>query len=204
MIPFWLIMAWRELRSRRRQKVQRSLVVGYADAAIPFVESELQAVAERVPRPTILNSERATFAAFMAEVKSFDLVHIACHGQFREDNPMYSSVRLADGWVTANDILKQRLKAGLVTLSACETGMSKVAGSEEIMGLARGFVSAGAGSLVLSLWTVNDEATGVIMSKFYDHLRSKTPGAALRAAQREMIAVDLHPYFWAPFIKIGK
>ena len=71
---------------------------------------------------------------------------------FGPDNPMYSSLHLADGWVTVRDVTETKIDAELVTLSACETGLSKIHAGDEILGLARGFLSAGAKRLVLSLW----------------------------------------------------
>ena len=117
---------------------------------------------------------------------------------------MFSSLHLADGWVTVRDICARRLNAELVTLSACETGLNKIHAGEEILGLARGFLSAGAKSLVLSLLTVNDAATAGLMTDMYDSLqRGATVAASLRVAQQNLIERGEHPYFWAPFFVIG-
>jgi CHAT domain-containing protein len=151
-----------------------------------------------------LKGKQATFAAFQKQAANFDLIHLACHGQFRSDNPMFSSLRLADGSVTVRDVCAVRLKAELVTLSACETGLNEIFAGEEILGLARGFLSAGARSLILSLWTVNDDATARLMADLYDNLqRGKTIAASLRGAQLELIKKGEHPYFWSPFLVIG-
>ena len=118
---------------------------------------------------------------------------------------MFSSLNLSDGFVTVRDICAQNLKAELVTLSACETGISKVFPGEEILGLARGFFSAGASSLVLSFWTVNDRAATALMEAFYKELqRGKTVSASLRKAQKIFIDRGYHPYYWSPFAVIGK
>jgi CHAT domain-containing protein len=117
---------------------------------------------------------------------------------------MFSSLHLADGWVTVRDITRQRLKARLVTLSACETGVNEIYSGEELLGLTRGFLSAGAQSLIVSLWNVNDEATNRLMSEIYRNLQlGRTPAASLRAAQTEFISRGVHPYYWSPFISIG-
>ena len=92
----------------------------------------------------------------MANAPKYDLIHLACHGLFRAENPMFSSLHLADGWITVRDICAQNLRAGLVTLSACETGRSKVSPGDELIGLGRGFLYAGAGALITSLWRVED------------------------------------------------
>ncbi|MBA3692415.1 MAG: CHAT domain-containing protein [Acidobacteria bacterium] len=132
-------------------------------------------------------------------------MHLACHGQFRPENPLFSSLHLADGWITVRDICSQKLNAEIVTLSACETGLNKIFAGDEILGLARGFLAAGAKSLCLSLWTVNDEAASVLMQDFYAELRSgKTASEALKVAQCNFIKRGVHPYFWSPFALIGR
>lgn len=104
-----------------------------------------------------------------------ELNHLACHARFRADNPLFSSLHLADGFVIARDVLKQNLRAELVTLSACETGLNEISAGEEILGLSRGFLSAGAVSLVLGLWTVGDEATARLMRIFTKICGSEKP-----------------------------
>jgi CHAT domain-containing protein len=132
-------------------------------------------------------------------------VHLACHGQFRPDNPHFSAVRLADGWLTVRDAYSLDLHCELVTLSACESGMSSVTPGDELLGLARGFLSAGAPALLVSLWTADDAATAALMQRFYARLvAGASPATALRVAQCEALRTTPHPYFWAPFILIGR
>ena len=119
----------------------------------------------------LLLEKKRIFQTFTKKRRDFDILHLACHGQFRPENPLFSSLHLADGFVTVRDICSQKLNAELVTLSACETGLNKIFAGDEILGLARGFLSAGASSLVLSLWTVNDEATTRLMKNFYKNLQ---------------------------------
>ena len=95
------------------------------------------------------------------------MLHLACHAQFRSDNPLFSSLKLGDGWFTAQDAYGLRLHCGLVTLSACETAMNAVAPGDEFMGLPRGFFSAGSPTVMMSLWTIDDEATTELMVEFY-------------------------------------
>jgi CHAT domain-containing protein len=119
---------------------------------------------------------------------------------------------LAGGWLTTLDIFTLRLNASLVTLSACQTGRNVVAGGDELLGLMRAFLSAGAASLVLSLWAVEDRSTEMFMTEFYWRLHAgEAKGKALRHAQitfiREQGAAQdgayHHPYFWAPFFLVG-
>jgi CHAT domain-containing protein len=191
--------------NRPRRKLNRALLLGVADEQTPRVREEIAALAPLFPDSIALLDQQATLAALYEHAPSADLLHLACHGQFRPDNPLFSSLRLGDGWLTVRDAYHLRLTCELVALSACETGMSAVAPGEEIMGLARGFLSAGAPTLLLSLWTVDDEATALLMSRFYQRLRAGiSPAAALRDAQLQSLKEQPHPYFWSPFILVGR
>lgn len=195
---------WQQLARRRLRKVRTSLLVGFADERIPLVENEIRSIAKVLPGAKQLKGKAATFGAFAAHAGSYDLLHIACHGQFRPDNPMFSSLHLADGWVTVRDLVADKIAAELVTLSACETGISKVFAGEEILGLARGFLSAGARSMIVSLWAVNDAAATEMMPQFYREIKKGvSPASALRKIQLDMVARGSHPSIWAPFFYIG-
>lgn len=182
-----------------------ALLAGLADEHIPRVRDEVRALAPLFPSHVALLDDEATLAALREHAPQADVLHLACHGQFRPDNPLFSSLRLADGWLTVRDAYGLSLRGGLVTLSACETGMSAVAPGDELLGLVRGFFSAGARSLVLSLWTVDDEATARTMTDFYTALRAgQRPAAALRSAQLKLLADSPHPFFWSPFVLVGR
>lgn len=196
---------WSKLQERPTRKIENSLLMGFADERIPLVESEIEAVRRIVPMPKTLVGAKASFSAFVKNASGRGLIHLACHGQFRAENPMFSSLHLADGWVTVHDICKQRIDAELVVLSACETGLNKVFAGDEILGLARGFLTAGAASLIVSLWTVNDAAAAELMQKLYREIqRGQSPAASLRKAQLNSIGRGDHPYLWSPFVLIGR
>lgn len=180
------------------------LLMAYADEAIPAVEGEIRQLCSILPEARSLVGEEATFDAYLKEAPGKDILHIACHGQFRPEDPMYSSLHLSDGWVTVNDICAQHLDAGLVTLSACETGVNEVEPGEEILGLARGFLTAGARALIVSLWKVDDASTSEFMALFYENLqREGDIPASLRDAQIELLSRGTAPFYCAPFILIG-
>ena len=195
---------WQVLDDRPRIKPKNALLIGFADEHIPLVNREIETLKKIFPKSKSFTGADATFSAYLDNAPRFDVLHLACHGQFRPENPMFSSLHLSDGWVTVRDICAQKLRAGLVTLSACETGMNKIYAGDELLGLARGFLSAGANSLILSLWTVSDEAAATLMKEFYEHLQRGEPsGASLRLAQIDFIQRSAHPYFWSPFVFIG-
>ena len=196
---------WQILRNRAKKKLTNALLFGFADERIPLVETEIKNLEKVFGESKVFIGKDANFKAFVKNAPHFDVLHLACHGQFRADNPLFSSLHLADGFITVRDICSQKLNAELVTLSACETGLNKIFAGNEILGLARGFLLAGVSSLVLSLWTVSDQATIRLMKKFYRNLqRGDSISASLAKAQREFIKENAHPYYWSPFVLIGK
>lgn len=196
---------WLKLAKKKTKPARNALLMAFADEKIPLVESEIREINRVLPKAASFAGSAASVKAFFENAAKKDIIHLACHGQFRPDNPMFSSLHLADGWLTVRDIVAKRLDASLVTLSACETGRNKIFAGDEILGLARGFLSAGTASIIVSLWNVNDDATSRLMSSIYSHLMSgETPGSSLRQAQLELIAEGTHSYYWSPFIKIGK
>ena len=114
---------------------------------------------------------------------------------------------LADGLITAADVMSHRRHADMLVLSGCETGVADVQGGDELAGLAQAFLQAGARALVVSLWAVDDAATASLMAAFYQaSRRMRADGAnALREAMNQVRTADNwnHPYFWGGFIFIG-
>jgi tetratricopeptide (TPR) repeat protein len=183
----------------------KALALSVADPSIPAVTEEAQAVARHFPAAEVLSDRQATVAALRAKVPGCGVLHLACHGMFRSDNPMFSSLKLCDGWLTAAEVLDLDLAGALVTLSACESGRNEVFAGDELIGLTRAFLGAGAATLVASLWLVQDETTAELMDKWYEHLRKGVGrAAALRQAQLELKDNFPHPYYWSPFVLIGK
>jgi len=190
---------------RPKREFRTALLMGVADEHIPRVDEELQSLDHVFVAVKRFSNEAATTEVLRRESDGVDVLHLACHAQFRSDNPLFSGVRLSDGWFTARDAYGLRLDCGLVTLSACETGMNAVAPGDELLGLTRGFLSAGSPSVMMSLWTVDDEATAELMATFYGELaRTKSPAAALRNAQVKLLRQRPHPFFWSPFVLAGR
>ncbi|MBI3954139.1 MAG: CHAT domain-containing protein [Chloroflexi bacterium] len=188
-----------------QERWERALVLAPDDAQLPHIRREAEAVARLFPQAESAVGPRATTALFKASAPLTDVIHIASHGVFRGDNPLFSTIKLGDGWLSVGDVYGLNLQSSLVTLSACDTGVNHVAPGDELLGLARGFIYAGTPSLLVSLWTVNDEATADLMELFYKRLRAgATRGAALREAQLHTMAHRPHPYYWAPFVLVGR
>jgi tetratricopeptide (TPR) repeat protein len=183
----------------------KALVLGVADPSIPAVAEETQAVVKHLPAAELLRDQQATVEALRLKVPGCGLLHLACHGMFRVDNPMFSSLKVGDGWLAASDVIRLDLAGALVTLSACESGRNEVFAGDELIGLTRAFLGAGATTLVASLWLVQDETTAELMENWYKHLSDGVGRAtALRNAQLALKDKYPHPYYWAPFVLIGQ
>jgi CHAT domain-containing protein len=184
---------------------QRAVLLGVPDSRAPRVHDEVEALARLFPEHVVLLGDAARAQALRDHAPYADVLHLACHGTFRPDNPLFSALHLADGRFTTRDAYSLDLHCELVVLSACETGVNTVAPGDELIGLARGFFAAGAPALLVSLWMVDDASTATLMTHFYTHLRAgANPAQALRAAQCALIQSSPHPFFWAPFVLMGR
>lgn len=180
------------------------LLVGVADENVPLVKEEMSRLKLLFPEARSLEDDSATREAFVKSSTISDFIHIATHAVFRQDNPMFSSFKLADGWFTAFDLFSIECQTNLVTLSGCQSGMSEVTGADDLLGLMRGFLYAGARSLLLSLWNVNDESTAELMAHFYREWRKGVAkSTAFRSAMREIRNRYPNPFYWAPFLLAG-
>jgi len=182
-----------------------SLVFGIADERAPQILQEAQSVAALLPHSSLHVGDHATSSVLRKKGPQSGLLHLATHGVYRQDNPMFSGIRLGDGYLNLYDLYQMRLDAKLVTLSGCATGMNFVAAGDELLGLQRGLFCAGATTLLLSLWDVHDQSTSQLMQLFYrEFLGTGNMAGALQHAMQELRQQNPHPYFWAPFVLVGK
>ncbi|HSU33011.1 MAG TPA: CHAT domain-containing tetratricopeptide repeat protein [Bryobacteraceae bacterium] len=182
-----------------------SLILGVEDQNTPFIGEEVRAVASAVPEPQVLVGPQATEEALRKQGRDSRLIHIATHGYFRQDSPMFSAIRLSDSYVNLYDLYRMNLPVDLLAMSGCVTGLNVIDEGDELLGLTRGLLYAGARSLLLSLWDVGDRSTADLMRNFYARLQTEPRKAvALRAAMLNQREQNPHPYYWAPFKLIGK
>jgi CHAT domain-containing protein len=182
-----------------------SLILGVDDPGMPFVKDEVHSVAAVVPEPRLLFGSAGTERVLREHGYGSRLIHIASHGHFRRDNPMFSSIRLADSHVTLYDLYHMKLPVDLLTLSGCVTGLNAIVDGDELLGLTRGLLYAGARSLLLTLWDVDDKSTSDFMKDFYHQLKQCPRKAdALREAMLNLRERFPHPYYWAPFKLTGR
>jgi tetratricopeptide (TPR) repeat protein len=182
------------------------LILAHTDnGRLPHTLNEARQVETALAEATVFVEDEATEARLREYGPACGLLHLATHGAFRADNPLFSWLRLADTRLTVQDIYGLRLPcARLVTLSACETGLGDLRGGD-VLGLSRGFLAAGARSLLLSLWAVDDVSTAQLMTTFYQRLAAGQPKAsALEKAQQEICETHPHPFYWAGFALIGE
>ncbi|GAA2644914.1 hypothetical protein GCM10010399_93530 [Dactylosporangium fulvum] len=129
--------------------------------------------------------------AVLGALDGADLAHVAAHGLFRSDNPLFSALRLVDGPLTVYDLERLARPPRRVVLSACESGLSAVHPGDELLGLTAALLGLGATSLVASVVPVPDAATRPFMLRLYRHLRSGAgPAAALARARRDLAGAD--------------
>ncbi len=190
--------------ARLRPSLGRRLAVGVGDEATPNVDAEVAAVAALSASSTVLLDAAATVQALHEQAGRHDVVHIACHGIDRSDNPLFSAVRLGDRWLTAAEIAGFDLDGQVVVLSACSSGRQRGFGTAgELVGLPRAFLAAGAGSVVVNLWAADDASAIDLMTAFHEQLGAHEPAEALRHAQLTMLSHRPHPYHWAPAVVVG-
>ena len=209
---------WLALGDRTRSK-HATGVIAFAPRpdALPASRREVATIARILgDESKILIGSSATEAAFRADAPSRRVIHLATYGVLNKQNPLFSFVEFApgdagDNRLEAHEVFGLRLAADLVVLSACQTALasgalSDVPDGDDWIGLARAFLSAGAGNVMASLWPVQDRATAALMEEFYERYGSSiAPGRALAAAQRTMIAAPAtsSPYYWAGFELVG-
>ena len=174
----------------------------------PF-DMEAKKVANFFRTKAYIDSEATIASVF--DNQDNDIIHISCHGEFDLDNPHISGITMFDGSLTVKDILKMRLNTELVTLSACCTGLSRYTHGNEMIGFTRAVLYAGAPSVVVSLWSVYGPSTEDLMYEFYSYLTGQNiehqcsdKAVALQQAQINLMKKYPHPFYWAPFILIGK
>jgi len=186
-------------------KVGDSLIFGIPDDRTPAIRAEVEELAKRLPNAKLFLGDDATEDVLRACGPRSKTVHIATHGYFRQDNPMFSSIRLGTSQLCLYDMAHLQLPVEMVVLSGCATGLNVVTPGDELMGLVRGLLQAGAQSLVLSLWDVHDDSTKDFMVEFYSQLGAgRSKAEAMRTAALRLRERRAHPYYWAPFLLIGK
>jgi CHAT domain-containing protein len=185
---------------------------------LPNTRREVMAIGALFPaanQKVLVGPDATESSVKQEDLTQYRRLHFATHAFMDDHSPARSGVVLAlhdpsgeDGVLRMGEILKLKLDADLVVLSACRTGLGTVVRGEGLVGLTRAFQYAGASRVVVSLWEVADAATADLMQSFYAAMgRGRSPAEALRSAKAKMLAsgaaVYRHPYYWAPFVIAG-
>jgi CHAT domain-containing protein len=188
---------------------------------LPFTRSEADAILALAPpalRKAALGFDASRAAVMDEDLGEYRIVHFATHSFLNSAHPELSGIALSmvdrqgrpqDGYLRAHEVFNLKLRAELVALSGCRTGLGKEVKGEGVFGLTRGFMYAGARRVLVSLWDVQDEATALLMSRFYEGLlgpKRLPAAAALREAQIRAWREGRWqaPYYWAGFVIQGE
>ena len=211
MLPSASVLSF--LKERAKQEDRGALIFGNPKLDDPkydlkFAQDEALAIGKIIPKSNVLLRSEASKTNLLNLGSEYSVIHLAVHGVFDPDRPLNSALLLAadrnnDGLLRAGDLYNLSLSADLVTLSACETALGKVATGDDVVGFTRGFLYAGAHSLISSLWQVDDEATSDLMVNFYTNLSKMSKDEALQQAQLKVKKQYPHPYYWAAFLLTG-
>lgn len=192
---------------------------GFSLVRLPFTRDEVLGISNLYPssqRQVYLGEDAREETVKSERLNAYRYIHFASHGFIDESHPERSGILFSrspnsseDGVLQMGEIMRLKLNADLVTLSACSTGLGKLVNGEGMLGLTRAFFYAGARNVTVSLWNVNDSATATLMKSFYENLNRGLPkGAALRQAKLSLLRGEnnlwRHPYFWAPFVLVGE
>jgi CHAT domain-containing protein len=211
MLPSASVLSF--FKERTKQEDRGALIFGNPKLDDPkydlkFAQDEALAIGKIIPKSKVLLRSQASKTNLLNFGSNYSVIHLAVHGVFDPDRPLHSALLLAadrnnDGLLRAGDLYNLSLSADLVTLSACETAMGKVSTGDDVVGFTRGFLYAGARSLISSLWQVDDEATRDLMVNFYTNLSIMSKDEALQQAQLKVKKQYPHPYYWAAFLLTG-
>ncbi|MDD2736867.1 MAG: CHAT domain-containing protein [Desulfuromonadaceae bacterium] len=182
--------------------------LGNASLDLPFAEREAGTLRWNYPDVTTLTRERATESWVREHISEFNVIHIASHGEFDPVNPLFSAIRLvgdskADGKLQAEEIFGLDIRADLVVLSACQTGLGDIRSGDDVVGMNRAFMFAGTHSLMSSLWRVSDVSTAIMMKQFYRNYMSYEKAESLTRAMQHVKNRYPHPGYWGAFVLTG-
>lgn len=192
---------WAQARPRDPGRSGVALIAG---PDLPGAASEVADLAAALPGSTVLTGGEATVAAALAALDGAAVAHVACHGEFRPENPLFSALRLADGPVTGYDLQRLAQVPATVVLSACDAGRAAVTPGEGLLGLSASLLSLGARTLVAPLVPVPDETTRPFMVAFHSRLAAGDPAdVALAAARRALDGSPAGYLTGAAFVCLG-
>ncbi|MCP3956589.1 MAG: CHAT domain-containing protein [bacterium] len=184
---------------------ERSAIVAVEDSGGATSRlQEAEEAAQLLPGSQLFTGARATEGVLRGEAKRCRMVYIAASVIFRQDNPMFSSIRLNEVDLSFFDLYSLDLAADLIILTGCGEDLSVDGGGDEIVGMTRGFLYAGAKMIMLNLWQVDARSRAVLLRAYFQFLgRGLGNDQALQKAMKEVRQFFPHPYYWSPFVLFG-
>lgn len=198
---------------RTKEKNVKVLAIGNPDLGsfnydLPLSEMEANSIKWSFADVDILLRKEAKESWLIKNIENYGIIHIASHGEFNDINPLFSALKLVrdvteDGNLKVSEIFSLNIKADLVTLSACQTGLGEITSGDEIIGLNRAFFYAGTHSIISSLWRISDISTAVLIKHFYRNYKKHNKAEALRKAQLFIKKHYSHPSYWSGLTLTG-
>lgn len=192
---------------------KKEKLVAYGDPLgdLKFAKTEVSDIKGFFSQSRVVTGQEVTLQNVLDSIKQGDIIHFACHGVFDPSSPFDSSLLLYGEKgnpepFTVSKVMGLRLNPYLVTLSACDTGLARISGGDELLGLIRGFFIAGTPSLITTLWEIDDKSSNLLVSRFYDNLITKKmdKAQALKEAKLSLMKNGYNrPYYWAAFVLQG-
>lgn len=200
-------------RAKSRRVEGRTVAFGNPDLDNPaynlrYAEREAREIKSVFPDSTVFVGRNATETRAKELTGDYSVVHFAVHAELNEQAPRETALLLTpdgsnDGSFSVDEVFGMTISSSLVVLSACETQLGSVSRGDELIGMTRAFIYAGAPSVITTLWKVNDKASYLLMREFYQNVRTMRKPEALRRAQISLIASHPHPFYWAAFLISG-
>jgi len=176
---------------------------------LEYSEAEIENINDVISNGLVFLSEEATETNFKLYAPGSKIIHLSTHSLLYKDQPLIVFSQqvdgVDDGYLEVGEILQLDLKSDLIVLSSCRSGLGKIDEAEGIIGMQKAFFEAGASSIIVSLWDVNDKYTSYFMKEFYEYLsKGLDKPDALRKAKLSFIKkYSANPYYWAAFVLSG-
>ncbi|MDM8538755.1 CHAT domain-containing protein, partial [Desulfobacterales bacterium HSG17] len=201
------------LSRRLNRKNTKVLAIGNPDLGdpafdLPFSEHEVSSIQWNFPDITTRTRKDASESWLSENIEKFGIIHLASHGEFDPVNPLFSAIRLAkqekaDGKLEAREVFGLKINADMVVLSACQTGLGKVTGGDDVIGLNRSFLYAGTHTTISSLWRISDISSAILLKQFYRQYTRYNKAQSLRKAILHVKNQYPHPGYWGAFTLVG-
>lgn len=204
-----------EVLQNRNRDIKQS-IVAFGNPAplpkglrpLPGTEREVNLIAQRFPQTKAYIGHKATKQEALSAMREAGYVHIACHATLDKLHPMKSGLQFAgsthrESRLTVSEIFHTSIDTGLVVLSCCQSAGGEPNRGDEIVGISRAFLYAGASAVLVTLWDIEDKSAQLFMREFYEQINRMEVVDALQMARRMTRREFPHPIHWAPFVLIG-